>query len=209
MACLALAGADAPTGKAPTKPASAVGPPTAYTLSGPFTHGNLTVYLILGKDQLAKKYLTLQEALEQKKVIVHETRAVNELAIENLSTSEELLVQAGDIVKGGQQDRVLALDLVVPPKSGRIPINAFCVEAGRWHRRGTEKASAFDESKNQVPTNSLKLAVRQQNSQAAVWENVAKTQGALGKNMMLSPAATPWRRARSRCVPPPHLPASN
>ncbi len=102
-----------------------------YRLSGPFTHKNLTIFLIHGESMIeGKSILTLQEALEQRKVVVYETKSVNELSIENRS-DQDIYVQAGDIVKGGQQDRVLAVDLIVPPKSGRMPIAAFCVESGR------------------------------------------------------------------------------
>ena len=45
-----------------------------YRLSGPYTHGNLTVFLVHGKDQTNKTFLTLQEALAQKKVRVYETK---------------------------------------------------------------------------------------------------------------------------------------
>src|SRR5262249_15787736 len=99
-----------------------------YRLERPFTQDNLTEYLINGKDKIkGEMFLTLQEALVQKKVIVRETRSVNELSIENLS-NEEVYVQSGDIVKGGQQDRMLVVDLILPPRSGKIPISAFCVE---------------------------------------------------------------------------------
>ena len=64
-----------------------------YRLEGPFTQGNLSVFLIHGKDKIkGGTFLTLQEALVQQKVIVRETRSVNELAIENIS-SEEVYVQ--------------------------------------------------------------------------------------------------------------------
>src|SRR6266700_3367221 len=112
--------------------------PEAYRLEGPFTEGNLLVFLIHGKDKIkGQSFLTLQEALVQKKVIVRETRSVNELAIENISR-EEVYVQSGDIVKGGQQDRMLVVDLMLPPHSGKIPIAAYCVENGRWQKRGAE-----------------------------------------------------------------------
>src|SRR5262245_18563398 len=79
-----------------------------YRLEGPFTHGNLSVFLIHGKDKIkGVTFITLQEALVQKKVIVRETKSVNELTIENVS-SDEVYVQSGDIVKGGAQDRMLA-----------------------------------------------------------------------------------------------------
>src|SRR3984893_3965661 len=102
-----------------------------YRLEGPFTQGNLTVFLIHGKDRIkGQTFITLQEALAQKKVIGRETRGVNELTIENIS-GEEVYVQSGDIVKGGQQDRMMAVDLILPPRSGRVGISAFCVENGR------------------------------------------------------------------------------
>jgi hypothetical protein len=155
-----------------------------YTLSGPYTHANLAIFLIHGEDQLKNKtFLTLQEALQHKKVIVHETKQVNELAIENVSPNEEVFIQAGDIVKGGQQDRVIAFDLIMPAKSGRMPIASFCVEAGRWTRRGSESAARFDESNAQAPTKGLKLAVRQQMAQGKVWENVADAQSKLSANL--------------------------
>ena len=74
-----------------------------YRLSGPFTHKNLSIFLVHGKNTFTgKSFITLQEALVQKKVVVYETQSVNELAIENVS-NDDVYVQAGDIVKGGQQ----------------------------------------------------------------------------------------------------------
>jgi len=57
-----------------------------YTVSQPYACENLTIFLIHGEEKLPEvSLLTLQEALEQKTLIVHETREVNELAVENLS----------------------------------------------------------------------------------------------------------------------------
>jgi hypothetical protein len=154
-----------------------------YRLSGPFTHQNLSIYLVHGKNMIeGRSFLTLQEALEQKKVMVYETKDVNELSIENRS-AEDVYVQAGDIVKGGQQDRVLAVDLIVPPKSGRMPIAAFCVESGRWNKREGERAEVFSSSAEVVATKDLKLAAKSAKSQGAVWENVTVAQDKLSENI--------------------------
>jgi hypothetical protein len=123
----------------------------------------------------------LQEALVQKKVIVRETREVNELSIQNISR-EEVYVQAGDIVKGGQQDRMMAVDLILPPRSGRIPISAFCVENGRWSKRGTEEVTVFNSSANVVAGRELKLAAKNAESQSEVWRQVAVAQDKLSAN---------------------------
>src|SRR5205814_5729749 len=98
-----------------------------------------SVYLLHGQSakSSAAGLLTLQEAMDQKKVVVYETGKVNELSIENTS-SQDVYVQSGDIVKGGRQDRVLSTDLVLPPHSGKLSIAAFCVEHGRWTKRGNE-----------------------------------------------------------------------
>src|ERR1700693_501178 len=69
-----------------------------YRISGPHTHENLSVFLIHGANQNGKKFLSLQEALQQHKAIVYETGSVNELAIENVSPNEDVYIQSGEIV---------------------------------------------------------------------------------------------------------------
>ncbi len=153
-----------------------------YRLEGPFTQDNLTVFLIHGRDKIkGATFLTLQEALVQKKVIVRETREVNELTIENIS-SEEVYVQSGDIVKGGQQDRMMAVDLILPPRSGKIGISAFCVENGRWSKRGSEEVTNFGSSANVIAGRDLKLAAKSAESQGEVWRQVAVAQDKLSAN---------------------------
>jgi hypothetical protein len=161
--------------------------PVEYTLSGPITCLNLAVYLVHGDNVLATgNYLTLQEALEKKRIIVHETGTVGQLAVENISEDAEVFLQAGDIVKGGRQDRVLAYDLVVPPQSGRVPIDSFCVEASRWQKRGSEDAERFSSSSGQLPGKALRLAVSSARQQAQVWEKVKEQQDRLGKTLKKS-----------------------
>jgi hypothetical protein len=170
--------------------AAIAAPATAdqYRLSGPYTHENLTVYLIHAQNaKPAGSYLTLQQALEQKKVAIYETSSVNELAIENFS-SEDVYIQSGDIVKGGKQDRVIPDDFILPTASGRVPIPAFCVEHGRWSRRGSEASDHFAASTQALPTKALKLAARNDYNQSEVWSEVARTQRMLGRSLG---AATP------------------
>jgi hypothetical protein len=157
-----------------------------YTLSGPYSHNNLSIFLIHGQDSAkGNPPLTLKEAMEQKKVIVHETGEVNRLAIQNIS-QEELFIQSGDIVKGGQQDRVLARDLIVPPKSGKVPIDSFCVEQGRWSRRGEEAVTLFSSSDKTLNSKDLKIAAKHRASQGEVWDKVAKSQIKLSQGVMAS-----------------------
>jgi hypothetical protein len=161
-------------------------------ISGPYTHDNLSIFLIhqsngrtapvqaKGGGRASKvQYLPLQPAMEQKKVVVYETKQVNELAIENLS-AEPVFIQKGDIVKGGQQDRMISNDFILPPKSGRLPLAAFCVEQGRWSRRGNESALAFSAS---TELGAVGFDPRSRWSQISVWKSVAALQDALAARL--------------------------
>ena len=103
--------------------------------------------------------LTLQEAMTKQTVRVIETGSVNELQIENTGT-EDVFIQSGDIVKGGKQDRVLTVSLVLPPKSGKVGIASFCVEQGRWTARGQENVAQFTSSYDAMPSREAKLAMK-------------------------------------------------
>lgn len=150
------------------------------TISGPYTVRNLTVFLIHQKGSVRnEKIMTLQEALRRKKAIVYETGTVGELEIRNLSRDHSIYIQAGDIVKGGQQDRVIPEDVIVPPRSGKIPIPSLCVEQGRWSGRGSEQATAFGSSDNQIASRALKLAAKHKGEQQEVWNEVAASQSKL------------------------------
>ncbi len=151
-------------------------------VTGPFTHENLSIYLLHGgSKQGAVQLLTLGEAIEQKKAAVYETGNVQQLAIENFST-EPVFVQAGDIVKGGQQDRVLTTDLLLPPKSGKLPIASFCVEQGRWTKRGAEPVHQFNAAMTAIPTKELKNVVREPGNQEKVWAYVAEARTKLASS---------------------------
>jgi len=155
-----------------------------YKISKAFTHKNLSIFLIRGKDQYTKRnILTLQEAMENKEFIVYETSDVNELAVENLSKTQDVFIQSGDIVKGGKQDRVLAVSIIIPANSGRILIQAFCVESGRWSKRGNEDNAKFSSSNDRIVTKNLKLAANKSRSQSEVWSEVAKAQAKLGRKV--------------------------
>jgi hypothetical protein len=127
-------------------------------VSGPIAHENLAVYFVHGPSAGGPVPLTLQEALAKGSVQVIETGRVNELQIENTG-AEQVFVQAGDIVKGGKQDRVLTVSFLLPPKSGRMPIASFCVEQGRWSARGREEVAKFSSAHEAMPSVSALLAM--------------------------------------------------
>jgi len=130
-------------------------------VNGPLVHNNLAVYFLSGESQPGPIPLSLQEALGNAQVRLYETTHIHELRIENVG-DKEVFLQAGDIVKGGWQDRTLNATMVLPPLSGTIPVASFCVEAGRWAARGREDASSFAASARSVPSRAMKLAMNEQ-----------------------------------------------
>jgi ARG/rhodanese/phosphatase superfamily protein len=153
-------------------------------ISGPYTHKNLAIFLFHDPGHLdSSHYVPLRDAMQKKHVVVYETGSVGELEVENLSDIFDIFVQAGDVLKGGRQDRTIAIDFIVPAKSGRLPIPAFCVESGRWQRRKTESQRFFSCSTNALHAKSARLAAKLKRSQSAVWEGVAACQEDLGASL--------------------------
>ena len=185
-----------------------VGPAHAdnIRITGPVVHANLALYFIHGTSVPGKVPLTLEEALAKGVVKVIETGDVNTLAIENLG-EDEVFVQSGDLVKGGKQDRALTVSMLLPPKSGRIPIAAFCVEEGRWSARGGEDVRTFASSSTSVYSRAAKMAMKAPepvlspnapvgrvgndtgSRQAEVWKSVRDAQDTLSKNVGTAIAA--------------------
>jgi hypothetical protein len=169
--------------------------PKDTRVSGPIVHGNLAVYFIHGASAPGKVPLTLEEALIKRVVQVHETGNVNQLEIENLG-NDEVFIQSGDIVKGGRQDRTLMVSLVLPPKSGRVAIDSFCVEQGRWSARGREDVKQFSTASAAVPSREMKLAMKAPKVASAEPAPTAEPAGA--RPLRIEPA----RGASARRDPP-------
>lgn len=155
-----------------------------FTISGPFNYQNLSVFLIHGQDREGTpEYMPLTRALEEKKAKVYETGDVGRLAVENLSKDTWIMVHTGDIVRGGRQDRMLRFDMLLPPKSGKVPLDSFCVESGRWSGRGGESAQVFAAAPKMAPSKEMKIAARKEANQGKVWSSVAEQQDGLNKNL--------------------------
>jgi hypothetical protein len=98
---------------------------------------------------------------------------VGTLEIENRSEMP-ILVCAGTVVKGGNQDRQIAQDFVVPPLS-RVPVDAFCVERGRWSssRHGKRTDGLFVMARAMAPTR-VRAVGQYEKNQAKVWQEVGQ-----------------------------------
>ena len=155
---------------------------TPLTIDGPYTHDNLAIYVVRGASNESRAYLTLDQGLAAGTVEVREKgaatgqdqAAVNSLEIENKS-ERWLFLHAGDIVKGGKQDRTIMTDMLLPPHSKPQPIDAFCVEHGRW--TPSRDGLAFKANPGIVAGSALKRAIQSEKSQQRVWQEVAIAEG--------------------------------
>ena len=178
--------------------ASLSAPANELRISDPLVYANLAIYVVHDDGGGSAVPLTLEDAIAAGQVKVRETGAVNDLKIENIG-NQEVFVQAGDIVKGGQQDRVLSVDLLLPPRSGQVSIAAFCVEPGRWTARGMEDATKFSSSAFAIPSHEAMLAIQSYaaatagapavsapnpvQSQQEIWSSVRTTQDKLSRSV--------------------------
>lgn len=176
--------------------------PDGYRLSGPVVYDNLAIYFVHGKSRSGPLPLTLQEAIAKRVVEVRETGKVNELQVENVG-DEEVFIQSGDIVKGGKQDRVLSVSLIIPPHSGAVTVPSFCVESGRWSARSGEDVKTFATANAALPSRAAKIEMAQSSEisadrapsaglgtrQQEIWKEVAQTTARLSSNLGVAVAA--------------------
>jgi hypothetical protein len=67
---------------------------------------------------------------------------VNTLEVTNKS-GKWLYIEAGEVVRGGKQDRTMGRDLLVAPGTKDQPLAAFCVEQGRWTQSSGAELASF------------------------------------------------------------------
>jgi len=158
-------------------------------------HGNLrllpvtaTAEFIEQNEPLAN-YQSLGEAMNKERFRITEKKpygrftdeeAVNALTVQNKS-EEAVFLMAGEVVQGGNQDRVIAQDMLIPPAT-ITDIRVFCVEKGRWTPRAEEVEES--NSKNNRPiafsgyynvaSNDIRRTVKHSKNQQEVWDKVGK-----------------------------------
>ncbi len=138
---------------------------------GPFTHKNLSLFVLCaaGEPTEAPDYLTLDEGIKQKLVEISEKGRgqVTSLLVTNRS-DKPLFLHAGELVKGGKQDRTLQSSLIIPPKSVNVAIPSFCVERSRWV--GGKKFAGLGKI---IPGSGANASI-QRRRQGEVWSSVAR-----------------------------------
>jgi hypothetical protein len=156
---------------------------TNYAIRGPFTHEDLTVFLLCSDHQDTSDFLTLDEGLKSGLVTIteQEQERVGALRIENQS-DRPLYLQEGERLVGGKQDRTLISSLVIPPQSGKTSVPTFCVEHSRWVEG--DKGSKFGFSVNPaLAPKGVRAAAKVEGSQDRVWGCVAAQKDSANKTL--------------------------
>jgi len=122
------------------------------------TYEGLTVFPISAADKLPHNYISLEQALATNRAIIHENNSQT-LVIDNLSDSD-LFIQSTDLIKGGQQDRMIAYDMIVPAHSSSHDLQAYCIEQGRSTKRGHEPIETFSASTEAAPLPHMRVVAK-------------------------------------------------
>jgi len=152
---------------------------------------NLRLYPVLASagstdaTESVKSLKTLAEAMQQPGFRVMEQKQFGRkpeawyhgVTVQN-KTQDTVLLISGDVVKGGNQDRVIAHHEVILPMSVRN-IEVFCVEAGRSSyydpaAPAAEKEAAAFKGYYNIACPQVRRAVQNSGNQQEVWAAVAK-----------------------------------
>lgn len=138
-----------------------------------WTYKNLTLIPVrfkAGHGWGGGKVLSLQEAMLQKKVSIHELPAdvgsdKGSVSITNRSRNT-IMVKSGELIGGGKQDRIMRETTLIEPGQRKEIMTVFCIEKDRWD----EKAGPFFYGGS--GDIELRKAVDISKRQAAVWKEV-------------------------------------
>jgi len=147
-----------------------------------YTWKNMRIYPVLAKESFVKanakisKYISLGDALKQNKIKITESQdgeEVNKLFAQNTS-KDTIILLGGEVISGGKQDRMIAGDMILPPGKGKVDMQVFCVEHGRWtykNQGASAKSLGFSASYS-VASTEVRKAGNVNKDQSKVWEKV-------------------------------------
>lgn len=105
-------------------------------IGNPITIGGVTVYPVI--DEEAPKHFTFQtvslsDAMMTGQLSVFETSSEHINAVQMVNTGKApVYVMAGEVIRGGRQDRMITDDIIVPPHEQPLMVQVHCVEKDRW-----------------------------------------------------------------------------
>ncbi len=145
-------------------------------------HRNLVLFPLMAPESGEPDYLTLEEALREKAVVITEVSEgghVPELKLINRSQSKILILE-GEELKGAKQHRIVNATFLIGPKM-EVVIPVSCVEHGRWSYQSRnfdfgEKVMHF--SLRRAHQREVSKNLREENSfrsnQGMIWDGLAE-----------------------------------
>lgn len=158
-----------------------------YDSAKSWTYGNLQLIPVrFVGDGGSKGYLpfdhmsSMQKALREKKLKINELKGsgnadVKVLEMRNMS-KEAIIIQSGEIITGGKQDRIIGQTMIIPPDKQRYYVSVYCVEKNRWDKR----AKPFNYYR--TADMSVRKAADVSRKQHLVWEVIDNEFKLSGKN---------------------------
>ncbi len=153
-----------------------------FTLGRGVTYGPVTIFPVLSEEQQdnGARYISLARARSEGLAEIREAEngaSIHEIQIRNRSDMT-IYVMSGDVIRGGNQDRVISTDLVIAPRETRqISGSVYCVESGRWSPG--ETGGQFD-CEQHACVNLRKSLVQSSISQSEVWLKVGEINACFG-----------------------------
>jgi hypothetical protein len=178
-----------------------------YKILAPISHGDLTIFpVVSARVHDTSEFITLDEGIRSGEVVVTEVgnlhstmrrrpyvqpyrggAEVNRLVLVN-NSKHPLILLAGEVVTGGQQDRVVGKDRIVPAESDPVDLSVFCVEHGRW----TETSEKFDTHASVMLQPSVRMKAMAEQNQQKVWDAVGQSKASMSARAMeLGPPPPP------------------
>lgn len=115
----------------------------SLSIGEPVTVGGVTIYPVVDED--APKHATtplmgMSDAMAGGQLSVYESDSEGYTAVRMVNHAKHpVYVMAGEVIRGGRQDRMITEDIVLPPESNPLLVTVHCVEQGRW----SDSAAAF------------------------------------------------------------------
>lgn len=161
------------------------------SVAAPVVVGDLALYPVIDRDSAGRAEptttpLSVAMATGQVRVLEAPSGRVDQLLLVNTG-DEPVRVQAGDVVDGGNQDRVLRQSALIAGGGRAVVVPVHCVERGRWGGAGT---LTFRYGGRVDPV--LRDVVVRAASQEATWDAVAAANRARGVS-----AAASWLDGRT------------
>lgn len=132
--------------------------------------GRVSIFPVsLSRTNRLDGVLTMDEALQRKLLAIQELDPpeVARARFVNRSARQMIFLMAGEVLTGGRQNRTLATDALLGPKSSTV-LPLYCVQKGRW--RGGKSFAA----ETTVAPLAVRAKAARRAGQKEIWDEVAR-----------------------------------